>query len=224
MHWRDVPKISRDAFSLISLIICDLFIDSEEKRKDIYSVLDTALLLGSDHAYEDIQQRLAFLDEALVSNEETSVSPYAASVVADAPGTGAGTRAGAGAPPAPAAAASDGSSEHDLPTQLKQLVLSPLPPGSTALPTAAAPTLDEFESLYMLPAAPVLLRECIDHWPAMAGHRAWGSLDYIRRGKTTRSSSSSTAYATAILLVLLVLLLVLLLLLLILLFTFELNF
>lgn len=75
MHWRDVPSASRDAFSFVSLLLCRLFVDRAEKRDELYSILDAALLLGSDFAYDDIQRQLSALDAALKIYEPRLPSP-----------------------------------------------------------------------------------------------------------------------------------------------------
>lgn len=46
------------------------------------------------------------------------------------------------------------------------------------VPTVCCPSLEHFFKQYMLTGRPVILQNCMDHWPAM-GQRRW-SIDYLR--------------------------------------------
>ena len=140
--------------------------DIDEKRKDIYSVLDTALLLGSDYAYQDIQDRLAVLDAPLVTN------------VIIVPTTDIGLDT--------TFSCEKINHHNELSNQLLQtFICAPLSLSSsnTHLPMVAAPSLDKFEKDYMLLGLPVVLTECVTHWPALSGPRSWSNLNYIKQGK-----------------------------------------
>ena len=153
MHWRDVPAVSRDAFSLISLLLCRTYADVESKRLEVYSVLDSALLLGSDFAYDDIQAMLRAMDNRSAPGAE-------------------------GLPPA----SPTRLKEEPLPAQLFNMAYGS-PSSLGVVGSVECPGLDDFLEEHMIPGSPVVLRGCLEHWPALSGPRAWANLDYIRRGE-----------------------------------------
>lgn len=155
VHWRDVPTVSRDAFSLISLLICRQHTSTAEKRLDVYKVLDTALLLGSDFTYDEIQRQLAELDEGLADAVESEYTPL---------------------PVFSLEAASDDSSP------LTALIFQEHKNICSQIPLDYSPSLQRFYQRYLTAGSPVVMMGCVDHWPAMAGPRAWSNLRYIRHG------------------------------------------
>lgn len=124
-----------------------------EKRKEVYRVLDTALLLGSDYAYEKIQRKLDELDGL---------------IPLDAAPTGDG----------------DTPSYSCVEDNIKQVVCHKLAePTRSLLAEVSEPSLETFHEQYLKPGRPVVIKDSVDHWPAVCGSRSWCNLNYIKHGK-----------------------------------------
>lgn len=164
LHWRDVAKATRDAFSAMSLFVCKQALSAwsgdELALKEMYKVCDIAILLGSDFAYDELQNLLHQLDQisaasfATISDEKhIKVHP---------------------------------SWRH--PVCCKSYLPPILQPRQKrlggVLELAQPVPISTLRDDFMSRSVPVKFkRGIIEHWPARGpGERAWNNVDYILRG------------------------------------------
>lgn len=165
LHWRDVPKATRDTFSAVSLLVCKTALSvwrgDEVVLEEMFKVCDVALLLGSDFAYRELQSLLETLDETIALRRRDTSSPPAST-----PFERSWRRAR--------------STLSYLPAilQPRQRHLGQV----TALPGPVS--MASFRDDFMCEGLPVkFLCGSIEHWPArVPGQRAWNNIDYIHRG------------------------------------------
>lgn len=73
-------------------------------------------------------------------------------------------------------------------------IVSRQPTRSGHIPTITCPSLESFYDDYLLADKPVVLKGCVEHWPAMAGDRSWKNLNYINKGDVVDCSVLSLAH------------------------------
>jgi hypothetical protein len=163
LHWRDVPRATRDAFSGVSVLVCKTALSSwrgdEVALKEMFKVCDVALLLGSDFAYPELQSLLETLDRLLASHQDSSPTGLLLS---------------------------HRSWRRPISTMgYLPAILKPLQRHLGRVLELPGPvSIAAFRDDFMRHGLPVkFLCGTFEHWPArMPGERAWNNLQYIHRG------------------------------------------
>ena len=174
VHWKDVLLVHREVYALASLSLIELLFkaeryDSKQKSTsalELINMADKTILLTSSTRYLDALNTLidniaikcsSEIDKSTKKYESLVLNSYNQHLTSP---SGSSTRHYPTKP----------SPDHTI-TLL-----------STAIKEHYQPDLVVFLTQYMECGEPVVLKRCIDDWPAMLGERSWSDLNYFNKG------------------------------------------
>jgi len=185
VHWKDVHGLDRELFGLVScMMVLILYGEPTVKLAQLLQVLDCGLLLGSELTHKLINQVMSLLrDDNII--DKLSVPVHANKRV------------------------------HELRRIQSQRRLKTLTAHTTASKKTIESTfmldLGAFYTKFFQPQLPVVLKGCMEDWPAMLPHASnttrWGSIEYllntlghrtvpVETGATYLSEDSGSRFAT----------------------------
>jgi hypothetical protein len=165
VHWRDVDSLDRDIFSYASYLVLALTIDAigeadARQIRELYKVIDVSFILASDFMAIGI---ISIMNELDRRHTGTLIEVKKLSEALERKRT---------------------STVRAPPVSLffEMLTRPYLCRHVFDVAQRSAPSLEVFHDEFMARSEPLLLTECIDHWPAMTASRSWRDLMYISGG------------------------------------------
>ena len=165
VHWKDVLLVHREVYALASLLLIELLFKAERTSTlELIKMTDKTILLTSSTRYLDALN--ALIDKISIKHSdeiEQSTKKYENLIL--------------------------NSHNQQLPSSsgtTRHYPTTPSPDHTTfsasVIKEHYQPDLVVFLTQYMECGEPVVLKGCIDDWPAMHGERSWSDLNYFNKG------------------------------------------